>query len=447
MKERENMSLQILKIILPITIQHLMLSLNSLLDNFMVGELGEFYLAATGSSIKFVNVARQIIYGFVAANAILTSQFSVRKDKKGIAQSLTVSILSSLTFSFLFVLVYFFNRSYILSEFTKNVEIQNIAGQYLDIAIFSSVTLSFIISLTYSLRSRGIMNFQYITCSSLLIVNASLNYLLIFGNFGFPKLGIRGAAIATVTSEVIVALIAIAADRILSYDSFGKFEYLTAIDFSFIWKYFSITIPVIVANLLTSISALLVHNIFGKIGIEALGAYGAFTPIEMIVSHLFSGFGNAVLIIVGNELGRKNFDEAYRKALRINIYGLSLSFIVGVILFLTSEDIANNYQISQLSKYNLATAIKMSALFLPIKIFNTISINGTFRSGGDTMLLFWVGFLFNCLFSVGVTRVGYYFFNFGFIETYSVIVLVEIVIAIVFMVRFKSKKWIKNLTN
>jgi putative MATE family efflux protein len=412
----------------------------------MVGRLGDFAVAAAGSASHFVGIARLTIFGIATGNAILTSQFKVNNNKEGITKSLITSVVSNLMFSGIFITVYFTQKSFILNSFTSNRAIQLLIQEYLDIGIFSSVTLSLIYSTVLSLRSRSIVKPQYITACMLLIINGFLNYTLIFGNLGFPKLGLRGAAIATISSEVIVLISIIIVDKLFKYGSFSNWRStIKLIDREFLITYFRLSFPILSANLLWSVSTMLIHNIFGVIGKNALAAYGVLTPIDMFVSHLFAGFAGAILVIVGQELGKNNFKSAYSLAKKTSLLGIVSSIPAALLIYLCSDKIVTIYNVGVPVQTSLANMLKIFALFFPFKIFNSISFNGTFRSGGDTPFLFWIAALSSWLLVLPVAKIGYYLFNWNESQLYLCINMMEIIIFIICIWRLRSKKWMRNL--
>lgn len=436
---------QLFRIAIPIAFQHLMVALNSLLDNFMVSKVGAEAVAAAGSANKYMNVARLVMFGIASGSSILTTQFHAKKDKKGVTRAFFVNLILSLIFACGFAIFYFVNRINIVSSFSSDLEIQRLALSYMDISVFSAIVLSTLYPRIVSLRARGVVNFPFIMTTVMLITNFSLNYILIFGNFGFPKMGLRGAAIATLISEVFITITGYIGARIIGYKTIEKVEYIIKIPLGFIKKYISLALPILVANFLWSYSLVMIHNIFGMIGKDALAAFGVLSPVETLISYLFSGFGHAALIIVGRDLGKNNFQDAYQKAKDISLIGAITAGFMGSLVYFFSGYIARLWSLEGESFSYLTSMISIFGMFLWVRIFNSISLNGIFRSGGDSSFIFWVVIITSWLITVPMTYAGFYFLNWGPREIYWGANFVEALMALIFVLRFRSKKWMRNL--
>ena len=441
------MIIQLFKIVIPIAFQHLMLSLNSLLDTYMVGKLGNEALAAAGSANKFIGIAKITLLGILTGNSILTSQFHSKADNRGTSRAFVVNFVLSLTFSLGFAIFYFVNRKWIPITFSENPEIQRLAGIYLNVGVFSIIVLSILFPMIASLRSKGVVNFPFTLTTVMLATNFSLNYLLIFGKFGFPKMGMIGAAIATLVSEIFVVIVGYIASDLLGYKVISSFEYVKKIPFSFVKKYLTLAVPLTIANFLWGACLSKIHNIFGMMGTDALAAFSALSPVETSIQYLFGGFGSAVLIMVGTELGRNNFESAYKKAKDISLIGALIAGIIGSLGYISSGFIASFYnKISPMSHQYLTSMIGIFSIFLWVRVFNSISLNGTFRSGGDSVFIFWIVAITSWFMTLPSLYIGHTHLNWGPVEVYFVANFMEIVLALMFVIRFRSKKWMKNLS-
>lgn len=436
----------IVAIVIPVTLQTLLLSSNSLLDNFMISKLGTAAVAAAGSANKYMGILKMTIFSMSAANAILTSQLK-NKSRKGIVRSIFINTFVSLLISLIFILHFIFNKDAIISGFSSDVSVQMLAREYLSVSIFSSITLSLLSSFVTSIRSLGKVHFPLIMNILIVIANFFFNIALIYGKWGFPSMGVKGAASATLIAEIIGIIISIIGIIIFKYPIIGKMKDIYTIPLSFIKKYLKLALPMLATGFMRSLSLLLSHNIFGKLGKDALAAYGVISPIEMIFAHMFIGFGSAGLILVGKELGQNNFDEAYKKSKRLSILGLYMSLGVGLVIFFSSGLISSLYSnMTPTALKYVRQMIQIYAFFLWVKVFNSISFKGTLSSGGDSIFIFMVRTLSTWAYMLPAIYVGYNFLNWSLTNIYIAINISEVLMAIAVFYRIRSKKWMKNLT-
>ena len=447
MKKDKSIYWQIFSIAIPVMLQHVILSSNSLLDNWMIKSLGTEAVAAIGSALRFYMVFRITMFGITSAANVLSSQFFAKNDMTGLRRSIGANITANLVTSFVFVFVYFGNKVSILQSFSADPTVQRLAAQYLDIVILNTPIMAIVFALVSAMRNSGKVTTPLMVSIIAIFINLTFNYLLIFGHYGFPKWGIQGAAIATILSEILslAALIYIA--YTFKYEMAGSLKEFTDLSKEFWKKYGNIAIPITVSNFLWSLGSLFYHNLFGKLGTDALAAYGVMTPFEISIQNLFSGFAYAAIIIVGGQIGLNNFDKAYKNAKIVAISGAMSAAAFGAAIALFSGPISMIYTgMSPISVSYVQKMLLIYGLFQGIRTFNLISYVGILKSGGDSVFLLTVSVITTWAFGVPLVYIGHYWFNWDPISIYLAINSLELVASIIWMQRIRSKKWMKNLT-
>ena len=437
----------ILKIAIPVALQHFILSSNSLLDNAMVSSLGDLAVGAVGAANKFLMMIKMIIVGVGAASGILASQYFAKGDRKGIVKAFGTNIILGLVCSAIFAISYLTNADSIVNGFSPDAGVRLLIKEYLSVGIFESFAFVFILSFMTSMRSTGKVSFPFYNTLMSLVVNGILNFLLIGGNFGFPALGVRGAAIATLISEVLAVVVLSIGAIVQKHVMIDTIKETFAIPFSFIKKYLQIGGPIIASNFLWTLSLVYLHKMFGQMGVFELSAYGVLAPIEQLFIHLFIGLAQATIVIVGGELGRKNFNDAYSKAKNIYVVGIVAGTVLGSIIFILSGPISRlYYNLDPKAISYVESMLKVYGLFLGIRIFNLISFGGTFRSGGDSIFLFVVGTFSGWFVTVPAVYAAMDIYHMGVQNIYWIANSAEIFLSLIFVWRFRSKKWMRNLT-
>ena len=434
-------------IALPITIQNLISTSLNMVDTVMIGRLGEKQIAAVGLANQLFFLFILIAFGTNSGASIFIAQYWGKKDTLQIRKVLGLSLLVGGTISLFFAAGAFFIPEFILRIFTEDGQVVLLGSQYLRIVSFSYLMTT--VSFAYGFASRSVGQAKlpmYVSAASLLC-NTLLNYLLIFGKFGFPMMGIRGAAIATVISRFLEMFL-------LLFIIYKKGDTLAAkfhemLDFSkpFVLKFFRTTLPVILNEGFWSLGMVIYSIAYARIGTGAIAAVQISNTIQNVFMVLNMGLANASAVMLGNELGANKIDKAISYGYTFLILGPVMGIVFGAILYLTSPLILSIFKISE-SVYNDAfKIIIVMSIFMFVKIYNAIVIVGIFRSGGDTKfaLVLELGSVW-CI-GVPLAFLGAFLWK---LPVYWVVVLVsleEVVKAVIGLPRVISKKWARNMVD
>ncbi len=434
-------------IALPITIQNLISTSLNMVDTVMIGRLGEKQIAAVGLANQLFFLFILIAFGTNSGASIFIAQYWGKKDILNIRKVLGLSILVGGMFSLIFAAGAFFIPKSILRIFTEDEQVVLLGSQYLRIISFSYLMTT--VSFAYGFASRSVGQAKlpmYVSATSLLC-NTLLNYLLIFGKFGFPMMGIRGAALATVISRFFEMFL-------LLFIIYKKGDTLAAklhemLDLSkpFIFKFFHTTLPVILNEGFWSLGMVIYSIAYARIGTGAIAAVQISNTIQNLFMVLNMGLANASAVMLGNELGANKIEKAISYGYTFLILGPAMGIIFGAILYLTSPLILSIFKISE-SVYNDAfKIIIVMSIFMFVKIYNAIVIVGIFRSGGDTKFALVLELGSVWIIGVPLAFLGAFLWK---LPVYWVVVLVsleEVVKAVIGLPRVISKKWAKNMVD
>ena len=260
---------KMLLIAVPIMLQNLVSSSLNMVDTIMIGKLGEVEIAAVGIANQYFFLFHMIILGLSAGCSVFISQYWGMKDFKNIKRIIGLGLLSAIVASIVFMISGFINPERIILIFNKDSQVMEIGGRYLSIVLFSYIFTAISLIYSFSLRSIGNTITPLIVNVIALLTNVFLNYVLIFGKFGVPALGVEGAALATLIARVIEALVII----IFVYKGKGvlaaKFSELKDLSMAFVKRSYKIIIPVLLNDLLWASASLIYSVVYGRMGIEA----------------------------------------------------------------------------------------------------------------------------------------------------------------------------------
>ncbi len=436
-----------LGIAVPITMQNLISTSLNMVDTIMIGKLGESELAAVGLGNQVFFLFILIAFGINSGSSIYIAQFWGKKDIPSIRKVLGLSLILGGILGLFFTVGAFFFPDFILKIFTEDMEVVALGSKYL-----KTVSLSYIvtmISFAYGFASRSVGQAKlpmYISAISL-GVNTLLNYLLIFGNFGFPMMGVTGAALATVISRTLEMTLLLSVIYKNGEVLAAKLYEMLDLSKPFVKRFLNTTVPVILNEGAWSLGTVMYSVAYGRIGTGAIAAVQIANTIQNIFLVLSKGLANASAVMLGNQLGSNHTKRAIDYAFSFLIIGSAVGLGLGVILYLTAPFALSIFEISEEVYNNTLKIIAVMAIFMFIKIYNAIVVVGIFRSGGDTKfaLILELGSVW--LIGVPLAFIGAFWWKLPVYWVVALVSLEELVKALVGLPRVISTKWAKNVVD
>lgn len=431
---------------IPIIIQNLISNSVNVIDTIMVSNLGEKSIAAVGVANQFFFLFAMVTGGIFSGTGIFISQFYGKGDYKNIKKVTSLSVTLGLIFGLSFAIPAIFFPEVIIHFFTYDETVVSLCSSYLRIVGFSYPLTC--ISLAFSNGSRSIRNPKLgMTCSVVAIVfNTMLNYMLIFGNFGAPKLGVSGAAVATLIAR------AIECSLIVSYVYFYKKDYvlkfnledIKSINKSFIISFFDKSSPVILNDATWALGTVLYSVAYSKVGTSAIAASQIATSVQnfFIMTSVCIAVGSSIMI--GNELGANNKKVAIDYAKKLSVLISIVGCVFGLILYLSIPLLLKLFNVTNNLEGDISKIFIVMGLFMGLRAFNTFLIIGMLRSGGDTKFSLFLELGCMWLVSIPLTFLAAY-------KGAPVYILVlisysEEVVKFIFGIpRAISKKWANNI--
>ena len=304
-------------IAVPVALQNLLTTTGSMVDTMMIASLGNTEVGAVGLCAQFSSLMFSCYWGFVGGGMLFIAQYWGAKDDEGINRSYGLTLTCMMTVGFIFWLLAALFPGAVMRLYTDKPAIQAIGVEYLRIAGFSYPLMVFSMAMAALLRCTEQVRLPLYGSISQVLVNVALNWILIFGHFGFPAMGVRGAALATVIAQAvgIVVVIALARRR--------KHPYLLAVKRHFGWDgdliraYFRKCFPILCNEVLIGVGNMVINIVLGRQPEEAIAAIAVFRTLEGLVIGFFAGFSNASSVLVGAEVGAGRLDTAYKRAWRL----------------------------------------------------------------------------------------------------------------------------------
>jgi putative MATE family efflux protein len=374
----------LVRLAVPIALQNLIGLGMNLIDTVMLGSLGEKQISASALANQPYFIFTLFIFGLCSGACVLTAQYWGKKDIETISRIVAFAIKSSVIVSAVFTAVVLIFPEAVISIYTGDAEVIRYGAQFLRIIGFSYIISG--ISLTYLYLQRSVENVRLPLMINLtsFVVNAFLNWVLIYGNLGAPAMGIRGSATATLTArilELVMALVyALGFDKILKF----KPSYFVSTDKQLVSDFLRYSLPVVANETLWGLGISIESVIIGHISSQMVAANSIAGVVQRLGMVVIFGIANAAAVIVGKQIGSDNQEKARiyaRKLLRVSV---ALGAVSSLLLLIIRDPMVGIYNVDPVTKGLACTMINVYAIVIIFQAFNTVNIVGILRGGGDT---------------------------------------------------------------
>lgn len=436
-----------IKIGVPVAFQSALVAILALADVLMVGNFGKEATAAVGLASKWHFVAIMIMAGLSTASSILVAQYWGKGDRNTtkavtlIAARTGVWILIPVTATFIIF------SDYILNLQTRDIDVIALGSDYLIYASPVLILTHLVIVLESTLRSTGDSFSPLVIAAITIVINISLNYCLINGIYTLEPMGVAGAALATTISRAMQIII------FLGYLEFRE-HWLKNTDINNLnvkglhKKYVSLAIPAVSGAVLWAIGTMLYQVIFGHMGTLELAVFSTLGPFESLCFSLFFGLSVACSVIIGQHLGRAEFNDAQAVSRLFTKTFAILGIVTTVILLLFQPWFLSALGLDT-PDYTLLSkpAMTLLSIAVSLKMLNMVIINGILRAGGENKFCLQMDFIATWMFGLPFTAVSAFIFNLSFEKVYAIMLLEEVIKLILCWRRYKQNFWLKNLTD
>lgn len=375
---------KLLVICLPITLQQLINTSMYIVDTLMIGKLGDAYLAGVGAANQVSYLLDICHFGIMSGAMVFMAQFYGKKDIKGIKHTLGLCLIFCLACAAIFILGSLIIPETLVGLFCSEAQTLEHGLEYLSIAWLCFIPRALICSYSSVHKTTSNARLPMLAGLMALITNVFFNYCLIFGNLGFPALGVRGAAIATLIGTVANMLVLIIASYARNNPARATLKELFSGAFTNIKSFLVVCVPVFINDAIFAVGTVVLNFVYGQMGTEAFAAIMIVNAADNLAFVLLNGVGSASGIMIGNELGAGNKIKAEVYCKRF----LWLTFALGVVLLLLlcflGVKVPYFYDSSQSVRQLAVTCIILLGLTQPIGAVNFTIIVGILRCGGDT---------------------------------------------------------------
>lgn len=440
-------------VVLPMIIQNTLSNVVGLLDNIMVGQVGTLSMSAVAIVNQILFVFYLCIWGSLAGAGIFSTQFFGKGDMDGVRAAIRFKLLTAITILTIAGIILLSFGGNLISLYiaadtpdADRIETLRLATGYLRIMVVGLIPFSLTQVYASAMRESGKTTLPMIAGMTAMVVNFVFNALLIFGLFGLPKLGVFGAAVATVISRFVeLSIVVGGAHRKGSKYGFFKGLYSRfVIPANLIWPILSKTLPLLANEFLWSLAQATLLQAYSLRGIAVIAAMNISGTISQIFNEVFLSLGNSAGIITGQELGADRLVNARRTAWRMAFLSVASTIVMGTLLSCAAPFIPHFYNVEPEIRALATRFIWVVALCMPINAYANVSYF-TLRCGGKTTVTFLFDSCFSWLVPVPVAYCLSRFTTIPALYVFAIVSLLELLKCIIGFCLVKSGVWVRNI--
>ena len=442
-ERKRSLRKEIVRLALPIALQQFMTALVGACDAIMLGKLSQDAMSAVSLATQVTFVFNLFMFAFMAGENMFVAQYYGKGDYTGISQvfSLVTKICGCIAVVFLAGTLFFPEQ--LMRILTNEKTLIVLGSEYLRVIgisyVFSGIAQTFLAIM----KNCGAVNMSTMINGVMVILNIALNAVFIFGLSGFPKMGIKGAALATVLATVVQFLWSVG--YVLCRIRAVKFS-LRSCEKKLFGRFWQKAVPLLINNLAWGIGFSMYSVIMGHLGTDAVAANGIANISKNLVVCFCLGLGNAGSIIVGNRLGADRLQEAKEVGETLTKTAIIAGIVSGLVLIAVSPFITKMVDLTPTARGYLQKMLLISSYYIAGKSVNCMTIGGIFAAGGDSKFGMLCDSVTLWCIIVPLGCICAFILKLPVMVVYFVLNLDEIIKLPVVYKHYKKYKWIKNLT-
>lgn len=443
----------VISLMVPIMIQNGIMQFVNMLDNIMVGRLGTAEMSGVSIANQLIFVFNLCIFGAVSGAGIFGAQYAGKKDDEGVRFTFRFKLIFCFLISVIGILIFnLFNepllKGYLTGEGSPEDAMLtlNYAKEYLFIMLIGLIPASLVQAYSSTLRETGKPKVPMYAGIVAVLVNLTLNYILIFGNFGAPRLGVNGAAIATVISRFVELFFIAFWTKVHESENrfiIGAYKSLY-VPFSLIKQICLKGIPLMLNETLWAAGMAFLTQRYSVRGLDVVAGVNISTTFFNVFSVAFMAVGAAIGIILGQLLGANKTKDAHEASYKLIAFSVFISLIVATVYFLCASFIPNFYETTDSVKSLATDLMRITAIAMPVDAFANATYF-TLRSGGKSFITFLFDSGFVWAVCVPVIFILSQFTALPILPLYFIGQMLSVLKCIIGGIFVKKGVWVKNI--
>ncbi|MBR5424978.1 MAG: MATE family efflux transporter [Clostridiales bacterium] len=440
----------------PIALQTLVTVFVGMLDNIMLSHYSQDTFSAASLANAYVLIFQIFCMGLGMGASVLVSRYygmkkandNVEKADVSLKQTVCLMLRLMLLFATVFAIGAIAMPKLIMTSYTGKEELISLGATYLRWSTLTFFFLGLSLVIAIVLRSVGQSRFPLYVSIGALVVNLTGNYILIFGHFGAPKMGIAGAALATFIARVFEAMLDLGYLVIIDTKIGFRIRHMFMKTKTLISEYLRVCIPVLISDAILAFGSNAVTMVIGHLGSDFVAANSITTVTQQLSTVLIQGVCQAGAIITGQTLGKGKKEQAEEQGWLFLGMGFALGFLSALFIFFTKTPVIQSYGKETTAEavsiaYQLLNAISLIIIF---QATNSIMTKGVLRGGGDTKVLMFADNIFLWAMALPLGILAGFIFELPAFWIYFFLKSDQIAKTIWCVWRLRSRKWIKKIS-
>ncbi|MBQ9858673.1 MAG: MATE family efflux transporter [Oscillospiraceae bacterium] len=433
-------------LLLVITLQQLAALAVNMADNIMLGRYTELALSGATLVNQIQFTLMQIAAGIGMGIVALASQYWGQGRTEPIKKIINIGVKSALVIGILFFAAAQIMPHGLLSLFTNDETVIAEGMKYLKIICWTYLIFSVSNSLMYSLQSVETATVGTVMSISTIIINICLNYCFIYGNFGCPEMGVRGAAVATLVSRTVELIIIFVYVLFIDKKLKMKLTELLRFDFTYLKDYIKVAFPIAISGALWGVAQAAQTAVLGHISATVIAASSIAAVIFQVFAVVGMSSANAASVTMGKTVGEGRFDmvRSYSKTLQ-GIF-LIIGLVFGGLMFLLKDFVVGFYTVSEETKAMALSFLTVLSITTVGSCFEYPIEGGIIAGGGNTKYQAYVDNIFMWLFTIPAAALSAFVFKFPPIVTFCVLKADQLIKCIPNTIVCNRYRWVRILT-
>ena len=433
---------------LSLALQNLLTYGVNMMDTLMLGRYSQNAMGGVSLCNQIQFLLQMLVVGAGEGAVVMGSQYWGRKKLEPIPHIIGVALRFGGALAVLLFILVFGWPNQILSLLSNDPAVIAEGAKYFSIIRYTYVIFTITNILVASLRSIGVVRIGYMISGSTLVINVCLNYLLIYGNLGFPEMGVRGAACATLIARCVELIIVIwflkYRENVLNLN----LRKLLHIDTSYVHDYMKVSLPVLINQALWGVAQMVQTGILGHLGGDVTAANAISVQVYQVLSVVCYGAASAAGIVVGRTIGEDNEKKLHPLVTTLQVLFISIGLCSGLAIFLLRGPI-----LAAFSGTLTENAYRLSRQFMLVLAITTVGTsyqmacdNGIIRGGGDTAFSAKMNLVSMWCIIVPFSAMAAFWWKCPPVAVFFLLKWDQLYKAIPVGIRLHSWKWVKKVT-
>ncbi len=429
----------------PIALQSMITVGVNMMDNIMLGSLGEIKMSGVTLANNFISIYQCCCMGFGMGASVMTSRYWGMKNIASLKKTVSIMFRGVLLLGLAFSIATLLMPSGIMGLFSPEDAVIHAGVSYFMISIPCYLLMGYSMTTSLVLRSVGKANIPLFSSIGAFFINIFFNWVFIFGNLGAPRLEERGAALGTLLARMFEFCFIMGFFFFREKNIRFRLRELWIKCSDILPEYMKIALPVLISDTLLGLGGSVVAIVMGHIGAVFVAANAITAVVQQISTVVIQGVCQASCIMTGNTLGEGNVEKAQRQGVTFAALGFVIGAVGCLLILILKKPIIGLYNITDETKIMAGHLMDAVGFVVIFQAMNSILTKGLLRGGGDTKFLMVADILFLWCASIPIGALAGLYFHWSGFAIYICLKLDQFIKTVWCLFRLHSRKWIKKI--